>query len=52
MKDYRELLLKRARERQEQEPAPLSWLDYKNQQNLQTWRERWAKESVCNTQNF
>lgn len=38
------MLLDRARERQECEPAPKSWLDYKNQQNLQKWLERWARK--------
>lgn len=45
MKDYKQMLLDRARERQECEPAPLSWLDYKNQQNLAKWQERRARES-------
>ena len=44
MKDYKQMLLDRARERQEREPAPLSWLDYKNQQNLAKWQERRARE--------
>lgn len=45
MTDYKQLLLKRATERQEQEPAPLSWLEFKNQQNLRKWQERFAREN-------
>ena len=43
MTDYREMLLQRARERQEQEPAPLV-AGLQNQQNLAKWQERWARE--------